>query len=183
MRAQVWGVAAALVLLCAAPAANPAFAADPTPSESFAQRSLKAGRIQAALARLAALRGENPGVKRFAEALVRDFDARNARLARLARPESQAAPLSERAMIYSSARDIPLRTRELHRLRALDSAAFDKQFLKAVIVGHENAIRGYAAEERGGAREVRAVAAEALPRLRQQLAEARRLLDEVEQRR
>lgn len=157
--------------------APPALGAEPAPSESFAQRSLKAGRILASLTRLATERAEDPDVKRFAESLLRDLHARNERLAGIVREEGvrdvmQLAPLS--------AEQVPERTREFHRLRARGGPAFDKQFLRAVIVGYENAIRGYEPETRSGNEAVRALAEESLPRLKRQLSEARQLLRDAE---
>jgi putative membrane protein len=159
--------------------ALPALAAEPAPSESFAQRSLKAGRILASLARLAAERADDPDVRGFASVLLRDLGARNDRLARIVREEGvrdvmEIAPLS--------AQQIPERTREFQRLRARGGAALDKQFLRAVIVSYENAIRGYEAEVRGSNDDVRALAEDSLPQLKRQLSEARQLLRDAEER-
>ena len=174
--------AAVAVALLGAPIFAPqASAAEPADPGAFAQRSLKAGRIQASLALLASERAQHPGVRRFAEAMLHDMRARNERWARIVR-DGGVRDVMDEVRPYASD-EIPERTREFHRLRTKDGPAFDKQFLKAVLVGHENAIRGYEAEERGANDKVRAVAAEALPRLKEQLGEARRLLEEIEERR
>lgn len=176
MRWQCWAMA--LALLSAPPIAFDARPAEPAPPESFAVRSLKAGRIQATLAQLAARRAESPDVKRFAAALARELAARNERLARIV--SSVGARDAMASVPGLEARDIPERTRVFRRLRARVGAAFDMQFLKAVIVGHENAIRGYETETRSGHGDIRALAAETVPRLMDRLDEARRLLGEIE---
>jgi len=175
---RIAAVALALALIGAPHV--PAQSADPAPAETFAQRTLKAGRIQASLARLASFRSKTPEIKRFAEALASDYDTRNARLAQLVPGETRAQSLAERAMVYSSTHDIPLRTREFHSLRIRDGAALDKQFLKAAILGCENAIRGYETAARSEDAEMRALAADSLPRFKRRLVEAQRLLDALE---
>jgi putative membrane protein len=182
MRRHSFGLALALALLGAPALAQPATQAEPGRAQTFAERALKAARIQAALARLAARRSENPAVKRYAEALVLELDGRAARLARLAGGED-AEPLAERAIEFALPQDIPFRTQELHRLRARRGAALDRQFLKAAIIGQENALRGYAAAAKSDNAELRALAEDALPRLGRQLGEARRLLADMEERR
>jgi putative membrane protein len=172
--------AAALAMALVGAPLVPAQSADPAPAETFAQRALKAGRIHASLARLASVRSKTPEIKRFAEALASDYDTRNARLVQLVPAETRAQSLAERAMVYSSTHDIPLRTREFHRLRVRDGAALDKQLLKAAILGCENAIRGYETAARSEDAEMRALAADSLPRFRRRLAEAQRLLDALE---
>ena len=167
----------ALASAGAALTAPPAAAAEPAPSESFAQRSLKSGRILASLARVAAERAHNPDVRGFASALLRDLQARNERLAGILREDGGRDVM---ALAPLSAQDVPERTREVHRLRARGGPALDKQFLRAVIVSHENAIRGYEAEARGNDDDVRAFAEDSLPRLKRQLSEARQLLRDAE---
>jgi putative membrane protein len=174
------GAAIALALWGAPFFAQDVFATEPD-TGVFAQRSLKAGRIQASLALLASQRAQNPAVRRFAEALLHDMRARNERCARIVR-DGGVRDVMDEVRPYASD-EIPERTREFHRLRTKDGPAFDKQFLKAVVVGHENAIRGYEAEEHGANDKVRAVAAEALPRLKEQLGAARRLIADIEERR
>ena len=164
----------ALAWICATAPMAPA--ADP-PSETFAERSLKAGRVQASLAGLAAQRAAHGDVRRFAASLQRAIEARNARLAAIVR----AAGLRDAsaALAATPTHEIAPRTREFHRLRVRDGAALDRQFLRAMIVFHENAIRGYEAETDSANDAVRSVALEALPRLRDDLDTARRLLGEI----
>jgi putative membrane protein len=170
-----------LVLAGAPLLLHEAQAADPASSESFAQRTLKTGRIQASLARLAAQRAENPDVRRFAEAVLGGLRARNERLARIVRAEG-TKDVMEEVPEYST-HEIPQRTREFHRLRVRGGPAFDKQFLQAVIVGYENAIRGYQAEAQSRNEDVRELAEESLPKLRGQLEGARLLLEDMKERR
>jgi predicted outer membrane protein len=176
------GAAVALLLLGAAAIATSAPAEEAGRSETFIERSLTAGRIQASLARLASIRADRPAVKQFAAAVRRELEIRNARLARLAGLEGVAPEAFDLVPEYST-HEIPQRTREFHRLRVRSGAAFDKQFLNAVIVSHENAIRGYEAEATGAHREIKALAADELPKLRTRLGEARRLLEQVSEER
>lgn len=164
----------ALALIAAAPFA--AQSADP-PAQTFAERSLKAGRIQASLARLAAQRAEHAEVRRFAAALQRDLEARNARLAAIV--EAAGMRDASAALAGNTTHEIPQRPREFHRLRVRAGEALDRQFLRAMIVYCENAIRGYEAERSGADDAVRRLAADALPRLKDALGTARRLLAEI----
>ena len=170
--------AAGLALAWIGAAAPAALAADP---DIFAERSFKAGRVQASLAGLAAQRAATAEVRRFAAALQRDHEARNARLAAIV----GAAGLRDTSadLAATPTHEISPRTREYHRLRVRDGAALDRQFLRAVIIFYENAIRGYEAETESANDAVRRLAAEALPRLRDDLGTARRPLEDVEKER
>ena len=181
MRHPFAAAAMALALSSALSLPEPARGADPAPPEAFAERSLTAGRLQAALAHLAAQRAMNAEVRRFAASLARDLDARNERLARIlyaigARPAIESLP-------DGSTHDIAERTRRFHRLRVRDGAALDRQFLKGVVIGYENALRGYEAAAQSEDDEVKQLAADSLPRLKRDLGEARRLLEQVDERR
>jgi predicted outer membrane protein len=155
--------------------------ARPAEGDNFVRRALKYGRIQAGLARLAAARSANPAVRDFARALEREQSARNERLAEIAR-ERRATDDLDPVPNYS-AQPVPFRIREFHRLRVLSGPAFDKQFLKFAIIGYANAIRGYETEARSRDSEAQKLAADALPDLRRRLGEAKKLLEEVEERR
>ncbi len=172
MRLAVAGLAIALI--GAPPGAVQA--AEPS-SETFAERSLKAGRIQASLARLAAQRAEYADVRRFAAALQRDLEGRNARLAAIVRAAGMRAAAAD--LPANATHEIPQRPPEFHRLRVRAGEALDRQFLRAVIVYHENAVRGYEAETGSDNEAVRRLAAEALPRLKRDLGQARQLLAEI----
>jgi predicted outer membrane protein len=161
----------ALALISAVPFS--ARSAEPS-AETFAERSLKAGRIQASLARLAAQRAEHADVRRFAAALQRDLEARNARLAAIVRAAGMRAAAAD--LPANTTHEIPQRTREFHRLRVRTGEALDRQFLRAVIVYYENAVRGYEAEAASGSDAARRFAANSLPRLKRDLGQARRLL-------
>ncbi len=172
MRLAAAGLAIALIgaSWCAAEAADPS-------AQTFAERSLKAGRIQASLARLAAQRAEHADVRRFAAALRRDLEARNERLAAIVRETGMQAAAAD--LPANATHEIPQRTREFHRLRIRAGEALDRQFLRAMIVFYENAIRGYEAESGGGNEAVRRFATDALPRLKHDLGQARQLLAEI----
>jgi predicted outer membrane protein len=120
-------------------------------------------------------------VRDFARALERDLSERNQRLARLAR--EQRGTDGPDPVPGASPHEVPFKIREFHRLRVLSGPAFDKQYLNFAIIGYENAIRGYTAEAKSPGTEAGAIAAEALPRLRAQLEQARKLLAEIEEER
>ena len=168
----------ALALFGAAPLIPSTLAAEPAATESFAQGSLKAGRIQASLARLAVRRADSDEVRRFAGALLGELDARNGRLADIVRAEGFSETTATVGALPPS--EIPERRREFNRLRAREGSAFDKQFLRAIIVGYENALRGYEAQASIRHEDLRTLVAESAPQMKERLAEARRLLEQIE---
>jgi putative membrane protein len=162
----------ALALIAAAP-----FSARSDDPGTFAERSLTAGRIQASLAQLAAQRAEHADVRRFAAALRRDLEARNARLAAIVRADGMRGAAAD--LPANATHEIPHRTRAFHRLRVRTGEALDRQFLRAVIVYYENAVRGYEAKAASGRDAARRFAAESLPLLKHDLGQARQLLAEI----
>lgn len=62
------------------------------------------------------------------------------------------------------------------RLASLSGAAFDREFLKNMVADHEKAVAAFEQEAMsGGDSDVKQVAAQALPMLRDQLTQARRI--------
>src|SRR5262245_46833018 len=120
-------VAAAALALALAGAPYMAQGADPAPAESFAQRSIAAGRLHIAFARLAARKAETPAVRRLADAIVRDGEKRIEALGHIAESEGAAGLASEVPGV--EAKDLPARTRRYNHLRIRDGIAFDRQFL------------------------------------------------------
>jgi len=163
--------------------APPSAAVPDTPTGDFATRGLRSADRHRALLALAADRAENPKVKQFARTIAEDLEASRKRLQARAppsEPESGRPSAETGATPDIAASAIPFKRRQYTRLRALQGAAFDKQFLSGVILGYENAIRRYEAEAARRDDRTHAYATESLPRLAKRLEETRALLAEIE---
>lgn len=116
---RLFGYAAATALLTAAPVV-----AQPGPSDSeIAHIAYTAGAIDAAAAKQALAKSDNPAVRSFAETMLRDHDALNGKA--LALVDKLNVTPADNAISAKLAADAKAAEA---RLAALDGAAFDRAY-------------------------------------------------------
>jgi len=98
--------------------------------QQFVEDMARINEAEVDLGELAAERAANPAVKAFGEELVRDHEAANERLEQVARTLSV---------------DLPAGPDQAHqdlagRLEDLEGAAFDREFIQAMVKGHQEAV-------------------------------------------
>jgi putative membrane protein len=147
------------------------------PDTTFLPEAIRSGLAEVELGKLGAQKASNAQVKQFAERMVVDHSAANDKLAALAakhkiEPEGTKGtpPLEPDEQAAAKMREIS----------GLSGAAFDQAFMRQMTEDHEKAIELFDREAKEGEdAEVRGLAAEALPKLREHLAMARRIGPQV----
>lgn len=141
---------------------GPSTAQNLTPAESrFVQEALESGRHEVELAQMALNRGTATDVKQFAQRLVNDHSAANAKLERMAGTPAQ----SERPKDSASA-----------DMAKMTGADFDKAWAKQMVEGHEKSIARFEdAQKIATNAELKTFIDSTLPTLREHLAQARSL--------
>jgi putative membrane protein len=130
------------------PAAPMARANDTAEAHSFVEKMARVNAAEVQLGELAAQRGTNPEVKQFGRRMAAEHQKANAELKQVA-AKMNVTPPAEPDDTH----------RDLHeRLSKLKGAEFDREFMNAMVEGHEEAVRDLQrqadASARGGDRTV-----------------------------
>jgi predicted outer membrane protein len=152
---------------------------DKTNIVDFLGRAVRAADRSKAMLALALERAENPAVKRFAETVQSDIANTVKRLQEIAGRNAETAnkPLAETGAVAEySTEAMATKSPQYQRLKSLHGAAFDRQFMSGMVLGYENAIRSFEAEAKSADEATRNFTTDALPRLRDRLAEAKSIL-------
>ena len=130
----------------------------PPGDEYFAMRAYSEGTAEVAKSRLAVGRATQPGVKAFAEQMVKDHTECNDKIAEAARKKGIALP---------SAAD-PVHAACTARLAKLSGSDFDKAYLMAQIGAHKDALHLFGHEAyKGEDSELKELARKTLPTLQE----------------
>jgi putative membrane protein len=128
----------------------------PLGDEYFAMKAYSEGLAEVAKSQLAAERATEPGVKAFAEKMVKDHTECNQKIAQLA--SSKGIPLPRAIDAVHSA--------AINRLAKLSGSDFDKAYLMAQIGAHKDAIHLFGHEaHKGEDAELKALASKTVPDL------------------
>ncbi len=136
----------------------------------FVTEAASGGMAQVQLAQIARDRAADPGVKKFADKLVKDNADTSQKLTQLA---------SEKGVILPT--DIPTaEKRETDHLLKLSGPDFDRAYMKHVMSGHKKDIKTFQREtEKASDADVQSWAAKTLPSLRENLDMAKDINDNV----
>jgi putative membrane protein len=179
-----WIAPLAALMVAVAPLAQ----AETQKGTGFVQQALQSGEEEVALGKLAAEKSQNGEVKQFAQMLVSDHTAVNEQLRLLAqRNGATPAPRddSKRSGTDSSppsatAPGAAPSSPEVQQLSQLSGTDFDKKFLEIVVERHEKSVELYSAEaEKGANPAAKKLATEALPKIKEHLAQAKSLQQQV----
>jgi putative membrane protein len=147
---------AIVVALAASPLAHP----KEGPDALFVMKAGQAGLAEVALGNDANSLGKNESVKHFGQRMATDHTAANGKLASAARAGAYDVP-GEPSVEQKAA--------EL-KLKALDSAAFDKAYASQMVKDHEEAVALFEKESSAGKdASLKAFATETLPTLKEHL--------------
>jgi putative membrane protein len=128
----------------------------PLGDEVFAMKAYSEGIAEIAKSRLACERATQPGVKEFAERMVRDHTECNNKVAETARKKGIALPTAIDAV----------HTIAIARLGKLSGSDFDKTYLMAQMCAHKDALHLFSHEShKGEDADLKELAAKALPTL------------------
>jgi putative membrane protein len=139
------------------PTAPPATAAVPD-ARTFAFDVAQSNMAEIALARLAAQKGQSADVKRFAQRVIADHSKVLAELKQTAATKNITLPA-----------DVKPEQKQTHdRIAALSGPAFDREFMAAMVEGHDKSVKTFQAVANNGTdAEFKAWAAKVLPTLEQ----------------
>ena len=136
----------------------------------FIQDQLQDGQKEIALGEVALNRATNPQVKEFAQMMVRDHQAAGAELKQIASKHNVQLE-ADKAEDVTEARE---------RLTKVDAGDFDREYMKAMVDEHQEAVDEIEKKADSDHAEVRQWAAKTLPKVREHLDHAKRLRDTVE---
>lgn len=160
-----------IVILAAAVALwVPAASAQEMTDQQFVSLAATGGLAEVELGRLATQRGGRAGVQRFGERMVMDHGAMNAELAQLAARKGLRVPTTL---------DDPHR-QDVDRLARLSGDDFDRAYMQHMVADHTKDIAHFEQQAQAGTdSDLKALAASALPVLRQHLEMARSVNTQV----
>lgn len=147
--------------------AGQAMMATPSPQE-FVDRAAKSDAFEIAAARLAASNSASAEVKEFARMMIEAHTQSSTRL--------KAAAGSARPAITPNAAPTEQQSSNLAKLRGLNGAAFDEEYIDGQVDAHEDALalmRKYAADGAEGS--LKTAARDMVPIIEQHLNQARQL--------
>jgi putative membrane protein len=151
-----------------------------TPSETkFVEETLKGGRSEVEMAKIALAQGADSQVKSFAQRLVNDHTAANTKLERIAAANklssdlnSESAEARKDTRTNSAVVGQPVDT----HLAGLKGPEFDKAFVKMMVENHQSGIAKYEAMEKEASNpDLKAYVSSTLPTLREHLKQAQSL--------
>lgn len=130
----------------------------------FMADAAQGGMAEVELGRMAAERGANPSVKQFGQRMVDDHTKAGDELKQLAARKGVTLPT-----------EVNPEQKELRdKLSKLSGAAFDREYMKAMVEDHEKVVKAFQDEAGDGAdSDVKAFASKTLPTLQQHLQLAR----------
>jgi putative membrane protein len=117
------------------------------------------------IGQLAQTRAATPGVRSFGKTLESDH----------AEAKAQMTTLAHSLGIVPPTQTMPAAKKEYEKLAGLRGAAFDAEFLRAMVEGHDIEIQRFQAEAKSGNGPVAAMAAKQLPMLQKHLITAQTL--------
>jgi len=133
--------------------------------KTFATKAATAGKMEVKLGQMAEQRAASADVKKFAQRMVEDHGKANKELAEIVGAPQDANREADRE-----------HQQELDRLAKLQGAEFDREYVKAQVKGHEEAVQLFETEARNGQdSRLKAFAAKYLPTIRDHLQMVRAL--------
>lgn len=123
---------AAIVAVAALAATGAASAAEAPTDAQIAHIAYTAGSLDVAAARQALAKSQNPVVREFADAMVRDHEAVNAKALELVKALQVTPEDNSTSQALAEAADARMK-----QLAALDGAAFDKAYVENEVAFHE----------------------------------------------
>lgn len=137
----------------------------------FVEKAAKAGQYEVEAAQIAVTKANDPAVKTYAEALVKDHTAANNELKQFATSKSVTLPTEL---------DHGQRS-ELEKLNKLSGTDFDREFVKkAGVKDHESTVKDFEKSAKNAKdADLKAWAAKTVPTLREHLNHAKTLEDQV----
>jgi putative membrane protein len=136
----------------------------------FVENQIADGQAEIALGQLASQRASNPAVREFGEMMVRDHQKAGDELKQLASKHN----IQLNASIDDEHNDL----RE--RLSKLSGAEFDREYMKAMVEDHEEAVNDTQEKaERGDNSEIKQWASKTLPVLQQHLERAKQIQNQL----
>ena len=133
-------------------------------SNKFAANAAQGGLAEVEMGRLASERGADPSVKEFGRRMTADHARAGAELKAIAQRKGIQLPPN----VDSSQRS------ELDKLAKLSGAAFDKEYMSAMVKDHETDVQDFETQaKQGGDPDIKAFANKTLPVLKQHLEMAR----------
>jgi putative membrane protein len=136
----------------------------------FVTKAAQDGMAEVALGELALKQASNNEVKQFAQRMVNDHSKANNELKELASKKGIAFP-SEASAKHKAAQD---------RMAKLSGADFDREYMRAMVKDHDNAVALFEKQSRSGSDpELKAWAEKTLPVLREHQKMARDLAGKV----
>jgi putative membrane protein len=154
--------------------------------ESFVQQALKSGENEVAMAKLAAEKATASELKQLAEMLAQDHGQVNEQLRLIAQksggPKQGDTPSAPGQRSESGPPGVspgagPATSPELEKLSKLSGPEFDKEFLAAIVAGHEKSVELYekaSTQLKDGA--AKKLATDTLPKIKEHLQQAKSLL-------
>jgi len=132
----------------------------------FLREAAGGGLAEVALGKLAVDRAHSADVRAFGQRMMEDHAKGNEQLLALAQSKQVELPT-----------DVPADAKQTgERLADLSGAAFDREFMKGMVADHEKVVAAFEAEAKSsGDSDLRQFATQALPMLRDHLAQARRI--------
>jgi putative membrane protein len=131
----------------------------------FARQAASTGMLEVELGSYAAANAESPEVKRFGMNMVDDHGKANRELADLAQKSGITLPTTMNAEHRA----------EAGKLMALKGADFDREYVKAMVDGHQKAVSAFSAQADQKRTELDRWAASTLPVIEQHLNHAKEL--------
>ena len=132
----------------------------------FLREAAGGGLAEVALGKLAVDHGHSADVRAFGQRMMEDHGKGNEQLLTLAQSKQVELPT-----------EVPASAKEAGEMLAgLSGAAFDREFMKDMVADHEKVVAVFEAEAKSSSdNDVRQFAAQALPMLRDHLAQAKRI--------
>jgi putative membrane protein len=158
-----------LFLAAAAAFASAGSAAFAAPDQAFLSKAIKGDNSEVELGKLALNMSASQGVKSFAQTLVTDHTAAKAKASAVAKQIGLAPPAeaTEEAQI------------EYNKLRGLNGAQFEREFVNYMVADHKKDIAEFKQEASSGQGPVAKLAADTLPVLEKHLSIAESLKGKV----
>jgi len=158
---------AALLSTALMAGAGPAAAGDLQQDDlRFLREAAGGGLAEVALGKLAVEHGQSTEVRAFGKRMMEDHGKGNEQLLTLAQSKQVELPA-----------EVPADAKQTgERLATLSGPAFDREFMNGMVADHEKAVHAFEQEAKSSAdSDLRQFAQQALPMLRDHLAEAQRI--------
>lgn len=139
------------------------------PDHKFLKKAAAGGMAEVKMGQLASQKGDSSSVKEYGERLVKDHEAANEKLKKIA--QEKGVTISEDAKGKHA--------KALEHLGTLSGEEFDQAFIKHAVEDHEKGVREYEKQAREGEDPaIRSFASETVPTLREHLRMAKMLQED-----